>query len=168
VNLVPRVACTLRRGKESFAVEVARPSHSEVSARCGEARAQATASRAGELLRLSPFDARDAVDVLVHGDRITVWRGAETASFVLVDERAGPATVQHVAGSLATPLPGVVIRVVAKPGARVLAGDLLVLVEAMKMEHAIRAPHDGVVRAVKYQAGERVPEGAVLVELDPA
>jgi 3-methylcrotonyl-CoA carboxylase alpha subunit len=168
VNLAPRVACTLRRGKESFAVEATRPSHSEVSARCGEARVLATASRAGELLRLSPFDARDAVDVLVHGDRVTVWRGAETASFALVDERAAPATVQHVAGSLATPLPGVVIRVVAKPGERVRAGDLLVVVEAMKMEHAIRAPHDGVVRAVKYQAGERVAEGAVLVELDPA
>jgi 3-methylcrotonyl-CoA carboxylase alpha subunit len=48
----------------------------------------------------------------------------------------------------------------------VKAGDTLVVLEAMKMEHAIRAPHDGVVRAVKYQAGERVPEGAALIELD--
>jgi 3-methylcrotonyl-CoA carboxylase alpha subunit len=61
-----------------------------------------------------------------------------------------------------------VIRVAVKPGERVKAGDTLVVVEAMKMEHAIRAPHDGTVRAVKYQAGERVPEGAVLVELDAA
>ncbi len=168
VNLAARVACTLQRGKETFTIEAARPSPREVCARCGDARVQATASRAGELLRLSPFDARDAVDVLVHGERITVWRGAETASFTRVDELAASATQRHVAGSLATPLPGGVIRGAVKPGERVKAGDTLVVVEAMKMEHAIRAPHDGTVRAVKYQAGERVPEGAVLVELDAA
>ena len=99
--------------------------------------------------------------------RVTVWRGAETTTFILVDERESSAGAAHVAGSLTTPLPGVVIRVDVKVGDRVRAGDTLVVVEAMKMEHAIRAPHDGVVRAVKYQAGERVPEGAALIELDP-
>ncbi len=166
VNVAPRVACVLKRGLESFGIEAARPSHAEVSARCGDVRVLAAVSRAGELLRLSPFDARDAADALVHGERITVWRGAETASFTLLDERAASAVAQHVAGSLTTPLPGVVIRVAVKAGDRVKAGDTLVVLEAMKMEHAIRAPHDGVVRAVKYQAGERVPEGAALIELD--
>jgi 3-methylcrotonyl-CoA carboxylase alpha subunit len=166
VNLAPRIAIALKRGKEAFAVTVARPSHSELHASCGEARARVTASRAGELIRLSPFDARDAVDAHVASDRVTVWRGAETATFTIVDEREASASTQHAAGSLATPLPGVVIRVAVKVGDRVKAGDTLVVVEAMKMEHAIRAPHDGVVRAVKYQAGERVPEGAALVELD--
>jgi 3-methylcrotonyl-CoA carboxylase alpha subunit len=168
VNLAPRIAFTLERGKETFAVTASRPSHSEIAASCGEARVQATTSRAGELHRLSPFDARDAVDALVASDRITVWRGAETATFSVMDERESSASAQQVAGSLTTPLPGVVIRVAVKPGDRVKAGDTLVLVEAMKMEHAIRAPHDGVVRSVKYQAGERVPEGAALIELDPA
>jgi 3-methylcrotonyl-CoA carboxylase alpha subunit len=166
VNLAPRVACLLKRGKETFAVEAARPSHSEVVARCSGVRVQAAASHAGELLRISPFDAREAVDALVVPGHITVWRGAETATFAIVDERAASASAQHVAGSLATPLPGVVIRVAVRVGDRVRAGDTLVVLEAMKMEHAIRAPHDGVVRAVRYQAGERVPEGATLVELD--
>ncbi len=168
VNLVPRIVFELKRGKETFAVSALRPSHSEIAASCGNARAQVTASRAGELLRLSPFDARDAVDALVAGARITVWRGAESATFVLVDEREASGAVPQLAGSLATPLPGVVIRVAVKAGDRVKAGDTLVVVEAMKMEHAIRAPYDGTVRAVKYQAGERVPEGAALIELDPA
>jgi 3-methylcrotonyl-CoA carboxylase alpha subunit len=137
-----------------------------VVARCGGLSVQVTASRVGELTRLSPFDARDAVDALVSSDRITVWRGAETGTFTLVDAREASASTRQLAGSLATPLPGVVIRVAVKPGDRVKAGDTLVILEAMKMEHEIRAPHDGVVRAVKYQAGERVPEGAALIELD--
>jgi 3-methylcrotonyl-CoA carboxylase alpha subunit len=166
VNLAAGVGCVLKRGKETFAVVAARPSHSEVVARSGGLSVQVTASRAGELIRLSPFDARDAIDALVSSDRITVWRGAETGTFTLVDAREASASAQPVAGSLATPLPGVVIRVAVKPGDRVKAGDTLVIVEAMKMEHAIRAPHDGVVRVVKYQAGERVPEGATLIELD--
>ena len=167
VNLAPHIAFALKLGKQTFSVATARPSSSEVLAASGEARVQATASRSGDLIRLSPFDARDAVDALVAGDRITVWRGAETATFVRLDEREASTSSQQAAGSLTTPLPGVVIRVAVKPGERVKAGDLLAVIEAMKMEHAIRAPHDGVVRAVKYQAGERVPEGAALIELDP-
>ncbi len=168
MNLAPRIAFQLKRGKQRFDVSASSSSRSEVTAQCGGARVQATASRgAGELLRLSPFDARDVVDALVTDGRVTVWRGAETTTFTLVDERESSAATAHIAGSLTTPLPGVVIRVAVKPGDRVKAGDTLVVVEAMKMEHAIRAPHDGVVRAVKYQAGERVPEGAALIELDP-
>ncbi len=167
VNLAPRIAFVLKRGKETFSVSASRPSHSEIAASCGEARVQVTASRAAELLRLSPFDARDAVDALVAEDRVTVWHGAETATFARVDEREASGAAPQLAGSLATPLPGVVIRVAVKVGDRVSAGDTLVVVEAMKMEHAIRAPHAGIVRAVRYQEGERVPEGAALIELDP-
>jgi 3-methylcrotonyl-CoA carboxylase alpha subunit len=67
---------------------------------------------------------------------------------------------------VASPMTGVVRQVAAEPGRKFAAGETLVVVEAMKMEHEIRAPHDGVVRVVKYQAGERVPEGAALIELD--
>ena len=168
VNLAPRIAFQLKRGKQRFDVSASSSSRSEVTAQCGGARVEAIASRGeGELLRLAPIDARDAVDALVAESRVTVWRGAETTTFTLVDERESNTGAAHVAGSLTTPLPGVVIRVAVKPGDRVKAGDTLVVVEAMKMEHTIRAPHDGVVRAVKYQAGERVPEGAALIELDP-
>jgi 3-methylcrotonyl-CoA carboxylase alpha subunit len=167
VNLPARVAVQLKRGKDVFDVSVAPLSHSEIAASCAGARVEVAVSvRDGELLRLSPFDARDAVDALASHGRITVWRGAETATFAIDDPREVSASAQHAAGSLATPLPGVVIRTLVKPGDRVKAGDTLVVVEAMKMEHAIRAPHDGVVKAVKYQAGERVPEGAALIELE--
>lgn len=167
VNLPARVSFHLKRGKDAFAVSAMPLSPREIAASCADARVDvAVSARDGELLRLSPFDARDAVDALVSHGRITVWRGAESATFVVDDPREVSTAGQHAAGSLATPLPGVVIRVAVKPGDRVKAGDTLVVVEAMKMEHAIRAPHDGVVKTVKYQAGERVPEGATLIELE--
>ncbi len=69
-------------------------------------------------------------------------------------------------GSLAAPMPGRVVRVIAHPGARVAKGDALVILEAMKMEHTITAPADGVVKEVHFAEGEQVLEGAQLVTLE--
>jgi len=168
VNLPARVVFRLKRGKQELAVAVRREGPSAIAAACGDARAQLEdVGRDGALLRARLAASGEGVDAFVAGDRVTVWRGADASTFDVIDEHAASSGTHHVAGSLATPLPGVVIRVAVKLGERVKAGDLLVVVEAMKMEHAIRAPHDGVVRAVKYQPGERVPEGAALIELEP-
>jgi 3-methylcrotonyl-CoA carboxylase alpha subunit len=69
------------------------------------------------------------------------------------------------AGSLAAPMPGKVIQVMVKEGSRVAKGDPLLILEAMKMEHTITAPADGVVRAIHYGAGEQVLEGAELITM---
>jgi 3-methylcrotonyl-CoA carboxylase alpha subunit len=68
-------------------------------------------------------------------------------------------------GSLAAPMPGKVIKVMAKAGAKVTKGDALLILEAMKMEHTITAPADGVVKEIHYAAGEQVLEGAELITL---
>ena len=65
-----------------------------------------------------------------------------------------------------SPLPGRVISVHVEAGQRVSEGDLLVVVEAMKMEHKILAIGDAVVRTVCFGVGERVDTGDLLVELD--
>ena len=70
------------------------------------------------------------------------------------------------AGSLAAPMPGKVIQVMAKAGSRVAKGDPLLILEAMKMEHTITAPADGVVKEIHYGAGEQVLEGAELITLE--
>jgi acyl-CoA carboxylase subunit alpha len=72
---------------------------------------------------------------------------------------------QAAAGSLAAPLPGVVRRVAARPGERVEAGTLLVVLEAMKTEHRVTAPHAGVVDQVLVDEGQEVGAGTVLVVL---
>jgi 3-methylcrotonyl-CoA carboxylase alpha subunit len=70
------------------------------------------------------------------------------------------------AGSLAAPMSGKVVKVLTQTGAKVAKGDALLILEAMKMEHTIAAPADGVVKEIHYGAGEQVPEGAELVTLE--
>ena len=63
-------------------------------------------------------------------------------------------------------MPGKVVDVLVEPGAKVQAGDLLLLLEAMKMEHRITAPASGVITDVRVQPGEQVANGALLVVLE--
>jgi propionyl-CoA carboxylase alpha chain len=72
----------------------------------------------------------------------------------------------EAAGSLLAPMPGAVTRVDVEIGAAVAKGDTLVVLEAMKMEHAIRATQDGTVSEVRVRAGDQVDTGAVLVVVE--
>jgi propionyl-CoA carboxylase alpha chain len=71
-------------------------------------------------------------------------------------------------GSLTAPLPGAVGRVLVAPGQRVGAGELLLTLEAMKLEHPVHAPADGVVSVVKVRPGALVDTGALLAILESA
>jgi 3-methylcrotonyl-CoA carboxylase alpha subunit len=82
----------------------------------------------------------------------------------LKSELAGPDV--EAAGSLTAPMPGRIVKVMTKPGAKVGKGEALLILEAMKMEHTITAPADGKVKTVHYAAGEQVLEGAELVTLE--
>ena len=99
------------------------------------------------------------------GDAIHLfWRGAV---YRLVEEKeGGRGARRHVSGGLEAPMPGKVIAVKAAPGQAVKKGDELLVVEAMKMENAIRAPRDGTVRSVAARVGDMVGPGTVLVELE--
>jgi 3-methylcrotonyl-CoA carboxylase alpha subunit len=70
-------------------------------------------------------------------------------------------------GSLLTPLPGTIVAVHVATGQQVARGTPLVTVEAMKMEHTLTAPYDGVVSRIAYGLSDRVQAGAILVELSP-
>jgi biotin carboxyl carrier protein len=70
-------------------------------------------------------------------------------------------------GSLLTPLPGTVVAVHVVAGQSVKRGAPLVTVEAMKMEHTLTAPYDGVVSRIAFGLSDRVAAGAVLVEMAP-
>jgi 3-methylcrotonyl-CoA carboxylase alpha subunit len=70
--------------------------------------------------------------------------------------------------SLAAPMSGKVVRVFVKPGDMVRKGDRLIILEAMKMEHAMTAGFDAVVSALSAADGEQVAEGQVLAVLEAA
>ncbi|EQM70673.1 acetyl/propionyl/methylcrotonyl-CoA carboxylase subunit alpha [Pseudomonas tohonis] len=71
-------------------------------------------------------------------------------------------------GGLTAPMNGSIVRILVEAGQAVEAGTALVVLEAMKMEHSIRAPHAGTVKALYCSEGELVAEGTALVELEEA
>jgi propionyl-CoA carboxylase alpha chain len=91
---------------------------------------------------------------------VATVRGSVTLA---VEARFPSAESAPRAGSLVAPMPGTVVRVDARPGVAVTAGEVLAVLEAMKMEHTITAPLDGVVEDVLVQVGQSVDAGAVLV-----
>ena len=76
------------------------------------------------------------------------------------------ATTRDDTDALAAPMPATVVAVNVEPGAGVLQGDTLVVLEAMKMELPIKAPRDGRVRRVLCRVGELVQPGSPLLELE--
>ena len=70
-------------------------------------------------------------------------------------------------GSLTAPMPATVRKIVVKPGDVVSQGDVLVVLEAMKMELPVRAPAAGTVGAIKCREGEMVQAGHELLEVAP-
>src|SRR5581483_7338465 len=71
--------------------------------------------------------------------------------------------IEETSGSLHAPMPGKVVSVDVSVGDTVRKGQTLVVLEAMKMEHAIGSPDEGTVHEVKVAAGDQVERGALLV-----
>jgi biotin carboxyl carrier protein len=69
-------------------------------------------------------------------------------------------------GALAAPMPATVVTVNVEPGQRVAKGDVLIMLEAMKMELPVKAPRDGTVKAIACRQGELVQPGIPLLELE--
>ncbi|MBA2693785.1 MAG: acetyl-CoA carboxylase biotin carboxylase subunit [Rubrobacter sp.] len=69
-------------------------------------------------------------------------------------------------GGLVAPMPGTVVKVMVKEGEEVEEGRLLLVLEAMKMEQPVSAPHAGTVKSLPFAEGEMVPGGATLVEME--
>jgi len=82
--------------------------------------------------------------------------------------RFPPPARAEVRGGCHAPMPGKILAVRVAPGQPVRKGETLIILEAMKMEHEVVAPHDGVVRELLVAVGEQVDAGAVLVALDEA
>ena len=70
--------------------------------------------------------------------------------------------------ALTAPMPGQIIGVLVTEGQTVAAGDPLMILEAMKMEHTIRAPHDGIVSTIHFQQGDQVRAAAILLDVRAA
>lgn len=99
------------------------------------------------------------------GERILLaWQGRV---YTLIEEREGASSAQrHVTGGLEAPMPGKVIKLAVEVGQQVTKGQELLVIEAMKMENALRSPRDGRVKALAARVGDMVSPGVVLVEIE--
>jgi acetyl/propionyl-CoA carboxylase alpha subunit len=96
----------------------------------------------------------------------TVFVDGLGASTLVAEDRFPAPGTQLAAGALVAPLPGTVVKVAVGPGDPVSVGDTLVAIEAMKMEHEVRAPASGTVSEVHVSPGEQVDAGRLLVVVD--
>jgi 3-methylcrotonyl-CoA carboxylase alpha subunit len=103
--------------------------------------------------------------VIRQGLDLTLIVSGETRSLQLHDPLYGLLDQQAAQGSLSAPMPGKVIAIHVTAGSRVQAGDPLLTLEAMKMEHTINAPNSGEVSEVYFQVGEMVEDGAQLIAI---
>lgn len=93
-----------------------------------------------------------------------VWVGVDGEIFAITVGSGTARATDRNQDALTPPMSATVVRIAVKPGDRVVAGAPLVVLEAMKMELPIRAPHDGVIAAINCREGEMVQPGTVLVE----
>jgi 3-methylcrotonyl-CoA carboxylase alpha subunit len=82
-----------------------------------------------------------------------------------VTARGTRGRARHREQSMSAPMPGMILKILVRPGDVVSKGAPLIVLEAMKMEHQIVAPHDGTVAAVNCSEGQLVQPGLELVEL---
>jgi biotin carboxyl carrier protein len=98
-------------------------------------------------------------------DRRQVFFDGEVYELEVAPEGSTPVRSTTGADALSAPMPATVARVLVAPGQAVRRGEIVVTLEAMKMEMPIRAPRDGSIKAVHCSAGQLVLPGAPLVEM---
>jgi acetyl/propionyl-CoA carboxylase alpha subunit len=109
-------------------------------------------------------DHRLEARVIVDEERVHVHVAPTTVTFTRVPRLPRPGGESAADGS-AAPMPGKILRVLVSVGDAVETGSTLVIMEAMKMEHAIKAPHAGHVAEVRVAPGDQVEGGQLLVVL---
>jgi len=163
-NLPARRRVLLRQGKRTLQVDVAdgRATVNDTELILGAAHEQ----RSGAVnARINGHNRHG--NVISDGTFLYVMCDGHTERFTEMTDDISRYQNQALSrGGVAAPMPGQVIAVNVKAGDAVKHGDVLVVVEAMKMEHSVTAPQAGTVKQVLFAAGDRVEEGVELVEFE--
>jgi biotin carboxyl carrier protein len=94
------------------------------------------------------------------GQTIEEKKSVQTSSVVQPLPQQGGANV------IVSPMPGQIFKILVSNGEKIKNGDIVIIIEAMKMENQIRSSKDGVISKVHVNEGEVVPEGALLITLE--
>jgi acetyl-CoA/propionyl-CoA carboxylase biotin carboxyl carrier protein len=130
--------------------------------------AAATSVRGGGRVPVTVAGVTRSYAVALAGD--TLWLGRDGHAWAVREQAPLDAAAKAAAGSggpVISPMPGTVTAVEVAEGQAVTAGQRLVVVEAMKMEHVLAAPVDGTVRDLRAKPGATVAKDAVLLVVEP-
>ena len=108
---------------------------------------------------------RQILNVYKNGAAVHIFSAQGATQLITIDALAHAGDNQTEGGRLTAPMPGKVVSFAVKAGDKVRIGQALAVLDAMKMEHTISAPMDGVVAELLYAPGDQVPEGAELLKL---
>ena len=122
----------------------------------------------GGALDITLGEQRIQAQVYDHGEVLHVFTPLGATTITRVDALAHAGDTQGEAGRLTAPMPGKVVSFSVKAGDAVKKGQPLAIMDAMKMEHTIAAPSDGVVAELLFAPGDQVTEGAELLRLEVA
>ena len=107
----------------------------------------------------------EEADLLDAGEALILFEGGSAFAFSATPPEPEAGAAAGGDGAVSAPLPGKVAAVSVAEGARVSRGDILLVVEAMKMEHGLAAPFDGIVETLSAAVGDQVREGEVLARV---
>jgi 3-methylcrotonyl-CoA carboxylase alpha subunit len=103
---------------------------------------------------------------MMQGSRVDVFvDGSHSVLFLHDPLEQGIQGDTALGAGLTAPMPGKIIAVNVRAGQRVKKGDALLVLEAMKMEHVVIAPAEGIIEEVYFGVGEQVSEGVTLIAL---
>jgi 3-methylcrotonyl-CoA carboxylase alpha subunit len=123
--------------------------------------------RDGTVLDLCLGDAPERVTAAWSGRDLDLVTPRGRLRLHWIDPFAADVREVVLASRIVAPMPGTVTRILAEPGVDVPRGAPLIVLEAMKMEHTLRAPAAGRLKALKCAVGEFVQEGTELADFEP-
>jgi 3-methylcrotonyl-CoA carboxylase alpha subunit len=125
-------------------------------------------ARGGGEIEVSLRDAKETVSAAWNGRDLGLTTPRGRLKLHWIDPFLAQAGQADAANRIVAPMPGTVTRILAQPGADVPRGTPLIVLEAMKMEHTLRAPADGRLKALRCAVGDAVQEGAELADFEVA
>ncbi|MEJ2121587.1 MAG: acetyl-CoA carboxylase biotin carboxylase subunit [Alphaproteobacteria bacterium] len=132
----------------------------------GDTVALRVLGRDGPYIRFEHAGTVHTARAVVDGMTVHLDLDGVSATIRELPAHAGALGAEAGDGVIRAPLTGKVLRAPHKAGERVAAGDVLFIVEAMKMEHEVRAPHDGVIAEALIAEGEQVPIDQVMMRIE--
>ncbi len=152
-----RINAVLRYGRDGLTMDVA-----------GEPRSFRFAARGKDAFEVTLGDVKETASAMWNGRDLAMTTPRGQLELHWIDAFAAELGAADVADRIVAPMPGTVTRILAEPGTDVSRGTPLIVMEAMKMEHTLRAPADGHVKALKCAVGDFVQEGTELAEFEAA